>query len=339
MNHQIAARKAIEFMAQQNIEPTPMTFSIWFLYYAGENKALIARMKSFLSTGQPISQASYEKLYEVYVLKEYYRESLGLNRHTASIIDKANDLRNKIHDFVENVRGHQGSLGDMRDSLSVAKTREAIGIILSEALSELQAVESRSVETTLWMQKNVKQLESVQNEVVEVEQNMSRDFLTGLPDKSYFQKTLDVFLKESMSGIVTKRHFIVFDIKKLDSYNEELSWLLGDSIIRLVVKIIQSETDENWPMMRLQEDEFAVFPSPSFPVHQLPEYIETIREVVTKKKLVVKDQKKEIKNIELQAVIVKVAVYDDIDTIHHKIESGLAKLSDGLEGNIVKIGD
>ncbi|AZR81775.1 MULTISPECIES: GGDEF domain-containing protein [Piscirickettsiaceae] len=337
MNHQIVARKAIEHLTKNDIEPTPVTFSIWFLYYLGENKALIARMKSFLSTGQPISDASYEKLYEVYVLKEHFRESLGINRNTTQIIDKANDLKKKIYDFVESVRSHQNTLGDMRESLTIAETREAIEIILSEAVMELKTIESSSLETTLWMQKNVKSLENVQNEVIEIEQNMSRDFLTGLPDKSYFKKTLGQFLKESMSGVISKRHFIVFDIKNLDSYNREFSWLLGDSIIRLVVKIIQSETEESWQMMRLQEDEFAVFPPASFPIHQIPDYIETIRKVVNSKKLVVKDKQQEIKNIELNAVIVKVAVYDDIETIDRKISTGLAQVSDGKHGSVVKI--
>uniref|UniRef100_Q31FA1 GGDEF domain-containing protein n=1 Tax=Hydrogenovibrio crunogenus (strain DSM 25203 / XCL-2) TaxID=317025 RepID=Q31FA1_HYDCU len=337
MNHQVIARKAIEHLTKHNIKPSPVTFSIWFLYYLGQNKALISRVKSLLSTGQEISDASYEKLYEVYVLKEHFRDTLGINRNTSQIINKANDLKAKIHEFVESIRGHKDTLGDMRESLTVAETREAVEIILSEAIMELKTVETDSVETTLWMQKNVKELESVQNEVIEIEQSMSRDFLTGLPDKNYFEKTLMEFLKESMSGVISKRHFIVFDITDLDYYNEAFSWLLGDSIIRLVVKIIQTETDESWEMMRLSEDELAVFPPPSFPIHKIPDYIERIRTIIHEKKVVVKNKKQEIKNISLSAVIVKVAVYDDVETVNGKIQKGLDLIKEGQSGKVIKI--
>lgn len=323
MNEHIAARKALEYLVKNKIDPSPVTFSVWFLYYRGDHKALISRMKSLLSTGQEISLESYQKIYEVYVLKAYFRESLGINRSTGQIIDKATDLKNKIQDFVQSIRGHQSSLGEMRTSLEIAETKQAIEIILAEALMELKTVESSSIETSLWMQKSMKDLNAVQHEVIEIEQSMSRDFLTGLPDRSYFKKTINDLLKESMSGIVSKRHFIVFDIEAIDSYNEQYSWLLGDSIIRLVVKIIQSETDETWPMTRLEEDEFAIFPPPNFSVHQIPDYVRKIQKSVNGKKVVVKQQNKEIKNISLNAAIIKVSVYDDQNSIDEKIARAL----------------
>lgn len=337
MNDHIVARKALEHLTKHNITPSPMTFSVWFLYYRGSNKALVSRMKSLLSTGQPISDDSYEKLYEVYVLKEYFRESLGINRSTTQIIDKANDLRNKIQDFVKGVKGHQENLGEMRDSLTVAETREAIEIILSEAVMELKTVEANSLETSMWMQKNVKELQASRQEVIEIEQNMSRDFLTGLPDRSYFRKTMAGMLKESMSGVISKRHFVVFDIENIDAYNKEFSWLLGDSIIRLVVKIIQSQTEESWEMTRLEEDEFVVFPPPSFPIHQIPDYIQKIRNVISSKKIVVKNKNQEIKNVTVNAGIIKVAVYDDIASVETKIQKALAIIKQGDHGKIVKI--
>lgn len=339
MNDHIAARKALEHLVKNNIEPSPVTFSVWFLYYRGDHKPLISRMKSLLSTGQPISKESYEKMYEVYVLKAYFRESLGINRSTSQIIDKANDLKTKIQDFVGSIRGHQSSLGDMRSSLSIAETKQSIEIILSEALSELKTVETTSIETSLWMQKNVNDLKDVQNQVIEIEQSMSRDFLTGLPDRSYFKKTISDLLKESMSGVVSKRHFIVFDIVDVDSYNTAYSWLLGDSIIRLVVKIIQSETDEAWQMTRLEEDEFVVFPPASFAVHQIPDYVRKIQKAVNSKKVVVKQQNKEINNIRLNAAIIKVSVYDDFDSIDEKIQRALQQAKEAGDDGMVMIED
>lgn len=337
MKEQVIARKMLEHLTKEDILPTPVTMSIWYLYFQGENKPLLSRIKSLTSSGQPIREDSYIKLYETYVLKSHFKESLGINRTTTQIIEKANELKERINDFVKSVQTHQESLGDMRESLTIAETREAIEIILSEAIMELNTIESDSAETGLWLEKGARDIRHTQQQVVEIEQSMSRDFLTGLADVSYFQRTLQQILSESLSGVVTKRYFIVFDIKHLDHYNEEFSWLLGDSIIRLVVKVVQELTEKKWQIMRLKEDEIAVIPEVGFPVHEIPQYIEKIKRQLSQKKLMVRQANKEIQGVDLNAAIIKVAVYDDLETIDKKIEKALQLVKLGNHGKIIKI--
>ncbi|KUJ73103.1 GGDEF domain-containing protein [Thiomicrospira sp. WB1] len=337
MNNAAAVHKAMETIEQEGIPLSHVTLTIWYLYYAGTNDPLNARLKSLMSTGQPISESAYEKLYENFVLKAHFNQSLGIDHQTTSIIDRANDLKSKIHDFVGLVQQHQINLGDMRDSLSLASTRESVEIILSEAVAELKSVENNSVETTLWMQQNLDELETIRQEVIEIEQSLTRDFLTGLPDKDYFEKTMLDVIDQSMSGVVSKRHLVVFDIKQLSYYNNKYSWLLGDSIIRLVVKMIQAQTLKDWQMMRYEEDAIAVLPPASVPGHQLPDYIESIMDALKKKKVLVKGTDEAIKNIELNAVIVQVFVYDETRTIAQKIHLGLQKLKEDDDLHLVQI--
>lgn len=342
MNEHVIARKVLEYLTKEDIKPTPVTLSIWYLYFRGENKTFISRMKSLLSTGQSISDDSYQKLYETYVLKSYFKESLGINRTTTQIIERANDLKARIGEFVESIQDHQSSIGDMRNSLSIAETKDAIEVILSEAMLQLKAVETESVETTLKMEKGTQHLAQANREVVEIEQAMNRDFLTGLPDYGYFQKTLTQMLTDSLSGVVTKRYFIVFDIQQLEAYNKKLSWLVGDSIIRLMVKIIQDMTEKSWPIMRLQDDEIAVLPPETFPIHEIPAYIQEIQRSVNAKKLKVKNRDEDIQNVMLNAAIIKVLVYDDTKTIEDKIHRALAAIKNdgnGKRTSLVKIDD
>lgn len=340
MNEHVVARKVLEYLTKEGIKPTPVTLSIWYLYFRGENRTFISRMKSLLSTGQFISDEAYQKLYETYVLKAYFKESLGLNRTTSQIIDRANDLKAKIGEFVESIRSHQSSIGDMRNSLSIAETKDAIEVILSEAMLQLKEVETESVDTTLKMEKGAQHLAQVNQDVLEIEQAMNRDFLTGLPDYGYFQKTMSEILSDSLSGVVTKRYFIVFDIQQLEAYNKKLSWLVGDSIIRLMVKMIQDLTDKSWPIMRLQDDEIVVLPPENFPVHEIPAYIKEIQDAVGSKKLKVKNREDDIQNVTLNAAIIKVVVYDDTRTIEDKIQQALKLIKNdgkGKRSSLVKI--
>ena len=324
---QAAVDKALEHIEKEHSEVNQTRLRLWYLYFRGQIPALNARLKSLMSTGQPISASAYEKLFETFVLKAHFTESLGLDEQTGTIIDRAEDLKGKIHDFVDQVQQHQVNLGDMRDSLSVAKTRESVEIILSQAVSELQSVESNSMDTTLWMQKNLEDLKSIQEEVVEIEQSLTRDFLTGLPDKDYFDKTLMQMIEASMSGLISQRYLIVFDIKELIHYNQAYSWLVGDSIIRLVVKMIQAQTPGDWEMMRYLDDALVVMPPVKTSAHQLPGYIETILTSIKQKKIKVKGEQKPIKDIVLNAVMLKVHVYDDITSVDKKIAEGLRKVS------------
>lgn len=337
MKNKVIAQKTLEYLEQNKLEINPMMFSIWYLYFQGKNKNLISRIKSLQSSENDLNQAAYEKLFETYVLKAHFKESLGLNEKTTQIIDKANDLKVRIHEFVENIQGHQVLIGDMKDSLSIAKTRDSIQLILAEALSELKSVENESSKTTLWMQNNVAELEAVKKDVIDIEQGMNRDFLTGLGDESVFEKNLEAFLNQSMSGIISKKYFVVFDIQDLDHYNQTYSWLLGDSILRLVVKIIQTETEESWELMRLEEDELAVFTPNGYPVHKIPEYVDRIRTLIENKHVMLKNQKKAIKNITVNAVIVKVVVFDDLKTVNAKVQKGLQQLKADRDLHVVQV--
>lgn len=337
MKKKVIANKTLEYLIDNQLEINPMMFSIWYSYFLGENKNLVTRIKSLRSLENGLTEAAYHRLYESYILRAHFKDSLGINEKTSQIIDKANDLKTKIHEFVENIQGHQTVIGDMHDSLSIAKTREAIQIILAEALSEFKTIENESTKTTIWMNKNVQELDLIKSDVIDIEQNMYRDFLTGLPDKSSYEKELETFLKNSMSGIISKKYFVVFDIEALDYYNKTYSWLVGDSILRLVVKIIQSSTDESWKLMRLEEDELAVFTPNGFPVHKIPEYIDKIQSLIESKKVMLKNQQKTIKNISVNAAIIKVEVFDDLKTVHAKVQKGLQQLKQNRDVHTVQI--
>lgn len=337
MKRQLIANKTLEFLVENQLDINPMMFSIWYSYFLGENKNLISRIKSLRSSENGLTESAYHRLYESYILREHFRDSLGINERTGQIIAKANDLRERIHEFVENIQGHQAVIGDMSDSLSVAKTREAIQIILNEALAEMKSVEKASEKTTIWMKRNVEELDAVKKDVIDIEQNMNRDFLTGLPDKTFYEKELENFINNSMSGIISKKYFVVFDIQDLDHYNQQYSWLVGDSILRLVVKILQTETEENWQIMRMDEDELAVFPPNGYPVHKIPEYAERIRSLIESKQVMLKNQQKAIRHIIVNAAIIKAEVFDDLQTVQEKVKKGLKQLKDDPELHVVQV--
>lgn len=335
MDKNIIARKALEHITKEGIKPSPATLSVWFLYFEGVSPALTARIKSFQATGKPISEEDYAKLYESYVIKSYVKESLGIARSTNKIIKKAHDIKERVTDFAEAMKSHCSSLNGMKDELSVAETREIIEAVLSEAILELKVVEKSSIETTLYLDKEAKLLASANQDVVNIEKDLHRDFLTGLPDFSMFQARMETVLEKTLSGIITRSYFVVFDICRLDYYNKEFSWLLGDSIIRLVSKLITNSLAEDWFIMRLYNDEIAVVPPAHFPIQDLPNYIEKVQSVVASKKLVAKQMSKSIDPIKLNAAIIKVEAYDDFSSISKKIKLAESQMS--ATGDIVKI--
>jgi len=337
MNKKLVANKTLEYLVSNHLDINPMMFSIWYSYFLGENKNLVSRIKSLKNSENGLTDAAYHRLFESYILSAHFKEPLGINEKTTQIIEKANELKDRIHEFVVNIQGHQETIGDMRDSLAIAKTREAIQIILTEALSEMKVIENESTKTTLWVQKGAQELEAIKGDVIDIEQNMNRDFLTGLPDKSLYEKELDTFLNDSLSGIITKKYFVVFDIQNLDYYNKNYSWLIGDSILRLVVKIIQTETEQSWQMMRLEDDELAVFTPNGFPAHKIPDYVERVRTIIGNKQVMLKNQKKAIKNIVVNAVIVKVEVFDDLKSVQAKVQKGLKQLKDDVDCHVVQV--
>lgn len=324
----IAATKAMEYIAEQGFPFTTSSLAVWQNYFLGDNKALIARIRSIQKTEHEFDEAQLDMLYEDYILRQHMRQKMGLDEVALSMVEKSKALQDHIQIFCEHLIEKQKNIKDLQQDLSMAEVKEVINIILRQALQEMDSIEQEAEETILWLDKGMDSLQQARNLALEFEVNLHRDFLTGVPDHQFFEKQMTDLLDKSFSGLVQKRKFIVFYISQLDHYNHTHSWLLGDSVIRQVTKVIQEEllAHEGWQVMRHSGAAFVVIPTITAQVSSLGLFIQSVVKAIEAKTLVLKNSKQKIKQVDLCALLVPYEVYDTLEDVETKIRNGIEHL-------------
>ncbi len=323
----IAANKALEYITSQKLACTTANLSIWQNYFLGENKALISRIRSIQKSGQDFTEQVTNTLYEEYILRQHMRQKMGLDEVALSMIERSEALQNHIQLFCQKLAEKQKNLQGMKRDLSMAEVKEVINLILRQALQEMDEIEQEAQETILWLDKGMDNLQQARNLALEFEMNVHRDFLTGVPDQQYFRKQMEDLLNKSFSGLVHHRKFVVFYISQLDHYNETYSWLLGDSVIRQVTRVIQEQLAQysGWQVMRYGGAGFVVMPTPSTQMSSLGIFIQSVIRSIENKSLVIKSTQQKLKQIDLCALLVPYEVYDTLDEVETKIKQGIER--------------
>lgn len=339
--HKIAVNKALEQIAKLKMPYTNANIAIWQAYFLGENKPLIARIRTLQDTGQAFDETVVNMLYEEYVLRQHMREKMGLDEVALSMIDKSQALQSHIQHFCDHLKKKQLVLKELRRDLSMAEVKEVINMILRQALQEMDEIEQEAQDTSLWLDKGMDSLQKARNLALEFEMNIHRDFLTGVPDYQFFQKQMNSLLDLSFSGLVKRRKFAVFYISQLDHYNQTYSWLLGDSVIRQVTKVIQEHLGDHngWQMMRYSGAGFVVIPAPSSQPSLLGLFVQSVIKTLESKSLVIKNTKQKIKQIDLCALLVPYEVYDSFETVETRVAEGIERFKTSTHSYVLDLSE
>ncbi len=340
----VATKKALSYLEENNLPCTTVNMSVWQNYYLAENKALIQRMRAIQKSGQAFNETILNTLYEDFVLRQHLRKKMGLDSVLDTMLEKSAALQNHIKSFCAKLEEKQKHLQTLRKDLSEAEVKEVINFILRQALEEMDEIEQEAKETELWLGKGSEDLQLARKVALKFEMNLHSDYLTGVPDQQFFRKEMEKLLSESFSGLVRRRKLLVFYIKELDHYNETYSWLLGDSVIRQVTRVIQEQLSAHpdWQIMRYGGASFVVLPAPSAVISSVGIFIQEVIKSIKTKSLIIKNTQQKIKPISLCALLVPYEVFDSLVEVEAKIELGLVRfkaLADGAEGVVLDLSE
>lgn len=184
----VATKKALNYLEENNLPCTTVNMSVWQNYYLAENKALIQRVRAIQKSGQAFNDTVLNTLYEDFVLRQHMRKKMGLDSVLDTMLEKSAALQNHIQSFCAKLEEKQKHLQTLRKDLSEAEVKEVINFILRQALEEMDEIEQEARETELWLGKGSEDLQTARKVALKFEMNLHSDYLTGVPDRSFFVK-------------------------------------------------------------------------------------------------------------------------------------------------------
>lgn len=249
------AQKALTYITECRLPPTPKAYELWYRYFEGANQDLTDELASRMANPSSINLELVESLH----LQHCSAEACG---DESQIADK---LSGGIIDF-KSIIEDQKSAGDSY-SLKLQQANEAFegaepSIVVKTAGS--------LTEDTRAMQR---QMEKLRHRVVAAEQHvgelqadlrhaqsaMMTDHLTGLGNRRYYESMLRQTVRSLKAGSVPGiPYLILVDCDKFKTINDTFGHPFGDAVIQTVAEELTG-VREDACVARLGGDEFAVF--------------------------------------------------------------------------------
>ncbi len=249
--HHVAA---LDFLERHGILPNPICYAIAYEYDAGRKPELNLEIESHLNRGREL---------DVHYLREFF-DTHFMGEPDDKVGEHIADLHNLLFKVLEGVSGASSGASDfgkvleaqteeLKGDVDMAGLKKIAGNLLTatnEAMTSNQAmrVQLESVE---------KDTSALKNQVKQLQDQASRDSLTGLYNRNALSQRLDSMIEGGASE-EAPLSLLMVDIDHFKRFNDNFGHLIGDEVIRRVSMALQKGVRDVDVAARFGGEEFTV---------------------------------------------------------------------------------
>jgi diguanylate cyclase len=273
-------RLALPLMSEYDVPVTPRNYSVWYKYVSGADNELRGTIDSILQKKEPFSEETNESLYWHFCAEknENYLKNLrdDLQQVLTTILREVTELTGQTERYESFI---SGSATMLSDNPSPEEVRGIVKTIINETKtlgSYGKTVQTKLEETTDVLEALKKDFELVKTEAL-------IDFLTGIPNRKAFDQAMIDMIREASSN-KQDLSLLLIDIDHFKRFNDQFGHLIGDYVLKFVVKKIKEMVKGRDFLARFGGEEFAVI-LPQTPLAGAKTVAENIRSYFDQTKL------------------------------------------------------
>ena len=201
----------------------------------------------------PFSPEKNEELYRTFCRNEGDEELIREIKNSFQqifgvVAAELTDLAGQAAEYESFVSSTINRLSDNPSTADIRTAAEEI-INATKTLGERgRALRFRLDETT-------ESFDVLRKKFVRAKKASSLDFLTGIPNRRYFDETLASMVREAADDSLS---LLLLDIDHFKKFNDQHGHLIGDSVLRFVAKMIKKNVKGKDVVCRFGGEEFAV---------------------------------------------------------------------------------
>lgn len=312
------AEFALLMMEEENIDPTPQNYAVWYSYASKANPELMRTLDTHLDkkslTGELCADifakflAPVDKTAQVGALADKLEAEMGT---AISLIERAGQDAARYGETLE-------SAGDeIENTKSEDDLSRVVGRLVSETRSvvdQTRAVEDRLSQAAAEVQQLRKELETAQTEANE-------DALTGLANRKNFDTMLARGTEESKKG----NHplsLLVLDVDHFKKFNDTYGHQVGDQVLKLLGAVLTSNVKGQDTAARYGGEEFAVI-LPNTSLDNALKLAETIRVQVAGKSVVQRNSGEKLGQITISIGAAQYVRGEPMEQVIHRADQAL----------------
>ncbi len=245
---------ALDFLERHGIPPNPICYAIAYEYDAGRKPELNQEIESHLDRGRAL---------DVHYLREFF-DTHFMGQPDDKVGEHIADLHNLLYKVLEGVSGACSGAADFGKVLET-QTQELKGdpnlVDLKRIADTLLTATTEAISSNQSMRNQLESVEKdtseLKNQVKQLQDQASRDSLTGLYNRTALSQQLDSMIERGASEDAPLSLLMV-DIDHFKRFNDNFGHLIGDEVIRRVSMALQHGVRDVDVAARFGGEEFTV---------------------------------------------------------------------------------
>jgi len=246
-------RLALPIMTKLNVPVTPENYMVWYRYVSGRDTSLSRAIDAMVTDGVVFSPERNEELYRRFCGKEGEEDLMeeirsSLKRILGTVANELSVLAGQAAEYESFV---SSTVDRLSDSPTAADIREAAEGIITAT----KTLGDRGRTLRLQLDETTESFDVLRKQFVQARKESLVDFLTGIPNRRYFDGTLTAMVHGVADGGWS---ILLLDIDHFKDFNDRFGHLTGDRVLQLVAKTIQKNIKGKDIACRFGGEEFVV---------------------------------------------------------------------------------
>lgn len=269
-----------QFLSQYKIPPSPINYSVIYLYMSQRNEKLCVELDRHIEENQSLDLTFIDTLFEKYVSNTH-----SIDKEILAPIEKslASTLE-KINSQVDSDKVVASNLKKAEHALSKHEYHKSMQNIVSFLMNNIAKSQQQHSELSLELTRACGEVNFLKSKLEIARHEAVVDSLTGL----FNRRGCDAKLQEL--DIEQVHSSLAIDIDHFKNVNDQFGHFIGDKVIQRIAKVIKATISENDIAVRFGGEEFVVV-MVNKTLSQAHEVAEKIRLAISNLKLMQRDSK------------------------------------------------
>ena len=233
------AEKAMRFMAEQRVPPTPNNFQVWFKYSLGTSPELKRAIDILIGNKRKFDARTNHDLFMAYVGSKATDEAV------------AYDVSQQLHGVMASAKQFLTmAIADNRTQMAaisdVAEQSEHgvdPKLLVESLIVELDKAATRASKLEAGFAEKSRELDTIRDSLNKSEERARTDTLTGLPNR----RALDEFFRKVQISAMEQGEALsalLIDIDHFKRFNDDFGHGVGDQVLKLMAKVLRERVRE-----------------------------------------------------------------------------------------------
>lgn len=318
-NPRNCATQAMALLRQNNLDPTPDNFTVFYSYYAGQSADLRMSMDALIEEYGRVTQPQCSEMHTAYISLD--AEHQVLQATSNSIENEITKVVGAISESSTEAKQYNETLNEFSGDLEAPLSTEEIRSAVTRMANETRIMAEQNQRLHSQLSESTQQLTEMRYNLDEVRKASLQDPLTEIGNRKYFDNEIVRATKEAKES-KEPLSFLMADIDHFKHFNDTHGHLIGDEVLRLVAKTLVENLKGRDIIARYGGEEFCIV-LPKTSVKDAQRVADQLRSILSKKSVRRRRTNETLGTVTISIGVTQFKDNDDVETLISRADEAL----------------